>query len=44
MGNTKTAYIYAFFGGFAYFCSQVGRHNGFYCSPIIGAKVRAALI
>jgi hypothetical protein len=43
-GDKPKAYILAFFGGFSWLLSQVFRHNAFYQSPIIGARLRAGLV
>jgi hypothetical protein len=43
-GDKERAYILAFFGGFSWLLSQMFRHNAFYQSPIIGARLRAGLV
>ena len=43
-GEKDKAYIFAFFGGFSWFISQMSRHNAFYQAPIIGARLRAGLV
>jgi hypothetical protein len=43
-GNKETAYFYSLFGGFTYYCSQMSRHNAIYRTPILSARVKAALI
>lgn len=43
-GEKDKAYILAFFGGICWLLSQMCRHNAFYQSPIIGARVRTGLV